>query len=135
MKRLLIIGVILFSGCGMHVPRYHGPQLSPGEWLQACPSGERCSLAEWRPPRQAFPPDYSQAEWHCPQNFAYAPWIGVSDRWVPDPRMPMICLDRRPGSSQTYVALTPLGKGLCHAGVLKLFGSYSWKNCKNEEKP
>ena len=38
-----------------------------------------------------------------------------------------------PGHDAAHPALTPVGKGLCHAGVLKLFGSYGWRNCKNEE--
>ena len=38
-----------------------------------------------------------------------------------------------PGHDAQHPALTPVGKGLCRAGVLKVFGSYGWRNCKNEE--
>jgi hypothetical protein len=40
----------------------------------------------------------------------------------------------RPGHDFEHPALTPIGKPLCKAGLLKLFGSYGWNNCKNEKK-
>jgi hypothetical protein len=37
----------------------------------------------------------------------------------------------RPGHDQEHPALTPLGKATCKTGLLKLFGSYGPRNCKN----
>jgi len=39
----------------------------------------------------------------------------------------------KPGHDPAHPALTPVGKVTCHTGLLKAFGSYGWKNCKNEE--
>lgn len=37
----------------------------------------------------------------------------------------------KPGHDAAHPALTPVGKVVCKTGVLKLFNSYGWRNCKN----
>lgn len=41
----------------------------------------------------------------------------------------------KPGHDFQHPALTPLGKGTCHIGILWFFHSYGWHNCKNEVQP
>jgi hypothetical protein len=83
----------------MRVPHYTGPQLDQRDWLKACPLGKDCVPASWGPPLNVlkspnYEPDYTQSEWHCPQGYWYAPWIGISDTQIKESRIPIVCVRR-----------------------------------------
>lgn len=70
----------------------------------------------------------------------YQPHLGDKVRYIGTLLLTLVlvgCAVRKPaikpGHDLAHPALTPLGKAFCKAGVLKVFNSYGWHNCKNEE--
>lgn len=144
MKALPLLALLLFGCAGMHVPRYQGPALAQDNWLSACPQGEHCIVAEWHEPRNGvkvsgvcdFCADYTQSEWHCPRDYWYASWIGMSDTWQNPSRIPMLCVERKTfeqrhvlkcpsgimyGKDGAEAEYTPVGYGLWMLGIDRLF--------------